>query len=171
MIISIEGPDRAGKTTMWTRLKKRIPSARFVPSLPMTKGLFAEVETIERRDLLLWDAVYDPRQLYVCDRSTFVCGPVYAKVFGRTPPDTERWDRHIRVLYVDTATEVLLDRWDDEFVSFEKIVEIRETYLQMMAKRWQWAHAFDGNLDAAIHHIDRWCGRGTAYLGPDHVES
>lgn len=110
MLIALEGPDRAGKTTVFNRLRKLIP-AHFVPTMHITPALLACMGDVERRQIELWDALYDSDKLYICDRSVFVSAPVYDRLYGR--PVTRFaacWYDRTKVLYFDAPAEVLRER-------------------------------------------------------------
>lgn len=110
MIIAIEGPDRSGKSTLFEQLRRSLQWARFVPSLPMSPALFKHIAEVEARQACLWEALYDSRQCYICDRSLFVTGLVYDRIYGRPSMDIELWRPQIRVLYVEVPVEELQRR-------------------------------------------------------------
>lgn len=121
MLIAIEGPDKSGKSTLFRELRETWaePASQqfpvFVPGLPMDKALLPHMHWIEQRQAALWDAVYDEKRVYICDRSVFVSAPVYDQVYNRPLFNlTDEWRQRVRVLYVDCPMRVLLARYAKE---------------------------------------------------------
>lgn len=111
MIYCIEGPDLAGKSTLFAELRKRRPGLVYVPSMPLTKGLFQHFSDVEARDEALWWALHDPEVDYVTDRHVAISGPVYDRVYKREEKvPWQRWVPHIHVLYLDLPLSKLWQR-------------------------------------------------------------
>ena len=133
MVIVLEGPDNSGKSTAFWELRK-VLRARYLqlptPSREMA-GLYPELES---RELAFWGALYDHRDLVICDRSVFTSGPVYARLYGRKPPEVDKWRRYVRVVYFDAPVEVLRSRGGDSLfdqANYERVVEL---YYEELAK-------------------------------------
>lgn len=114
MLVSVVGPDRVGKTTLFGRLVRELPSAVVVPSVPFAAELLPVARAVEERTAALWKALYDPRQFYLSDRCPFVDNFVYAKVFGRPTEWPERlleeWRLQLRCVYLYAPAEELRAR-------------------------------------------------------------
>lgn len=111
MILAIEGPDKSGKTTLWRALKAALPSATFVGRLPLPPALFPVMASVELRDSVLWEALYDGSKLYVCDRHLAVSGRVYDAFYGReTLFDWRPWVGRTLVAFLRVDEAVLRER-------------------------------------------------------------
>lgn len=111
MIVALEGPDLCGKTTVFNRLV--VPDAVMYPGLPMDPELLPHMAAVEARQEAVWQALYDPARLYVCDRHFVVTSLVYSQLYGRQHPDYSRWIPELRVLYFHVPAGVLLARYRD----------------------------------------------------------
>lgn len=135
MIVAIEGPDCCGKTTLWNALRDCVEGAKFVPRMHVTPALFPYMRDLTLRDVGLWEALYDPTQVYICDRSPFFSAKVYDRLYGREPLDLSKWDDVVRVLYVRVPIEELRRRYairgDDLFDEgrFERLLQLYEEAL------------------------------------------
>lgn len=110
MILALEGPDRAGKTTMWTELQQHL-RATFIPRLPLSSHLLPFMHLCEQRELELWKLLHRESELYVMDRSPFVSGPVYDRLYNRPSNDVSYWYDRVKVAYVDTPLPELKRRY------------------------------------------------------------
>lgn len=129
MILALEGPDRAGKTSVFELLKPHLPDARFVPSLSMPEGVPPGL--LVSRLAQLWEVLYEPKKLYVCDRSLFVSGPVYAKVLSSEfLYNWRQWVPRLRVVYIDTLDALIEARCraTGEYFSLHRLHQVRECY-------------------------------------------
>lgn len=136
MMLALEGADRSGKTTLWEALKLHLPDARFVPRLPLSTELLRVLRAVEDRTTALWEAVYDPSTLYVCDRSFTVSGPVYDRLYGREARElSDLWVERTRVVYVEVPLSELRRRYnatgDDLFdaANYGRVLSIYEEVL------------------------------------------
>ncbi len=112
MLVTIEGPDLSGKTTLFKRLQAEGFPAVYVGSSPSTPELLAVMHHIEAKAAFLWDCLYDPSKLYVSDRSVFVTGRVYGAVRGRPYlVDWRKWLPEVFVLYLDVPIDELERRY------------------------------------------------------------
>ena len=114
MLIGVEGPDRAGKTTLLKPLAAAL-GAKLVTRPPTPKELFESWHLVEPVYLHLLRQLHEPDRLYVTDRSMTCSGLVYSKVFGRPVGfDASEWIEHEFLVYVDTPIDVLKLRWTEE---------------------------------------------------------
>jgi thymidylate kinase len=116
-IIALEGADCCGKSTAFENLK--IIGYPVLDQPKCSRELFHSITELERRELSLWEALYDGRDI-VCDRSVFVSGPVYAMFYGREVLTyRNEWLSKLFVVYFDVPTELLerryAERGDDKF--------------------------------------------------------
>jgi len=133
MIISIEGPDCSGKSTLFDALKKVLP-AHYVRTTT-TPALLAVMSDMETAHLQLWEALYDPSQLYVCDRSLFVSGLVYGKLYGRKLPDIDGWRSRVHVVYLECLLSELEHRYrsrGDEMFSEHDFRRVLDLYREVL---------------------------------------
>lgn len=119
MIIAIEGPDRAGKTTLFHNLRKYEGiNAFYVPNVPTTLALLAGIECAERKCVAILEGMYDERALYVFDRCPIVSNLAYAFKYKRETEDKLRlaanWKGEIRVVYLTALAEDLKARRADD---------------------------------------------------------
>jgi thymidylate kinase len=108
-IVALEGPDRAGKTTLFNALRGRV-DAVFVPSFPSSKELLPLMPLVDSRQIMLWEALYDPSKFYICDRTPFVSGPVYDKLYGRRSVISMKLLSELHVFYLRLSAEELCRR-------------------------------------------------------------
>jgi thymidylate kinase len=138
MIVALEGPDCCGKTTLFRALAGRLPEAVFVPSLPQSKELFAVMPAVEARQLALWDCLYDPSKLYVCDRHVAVSALVYDALFCRqAPPIADQWFREVRPVYLGVPLDELERRFagrGDEYVDASMLARTLLLYSEVLKK-------------------------------------
>jgi thymidylate kinase len=121
MIIAVEGPDRAGKTTLFEAIRASGFIARYVPNVPTPLSLLPHMLEVQRRADNLWRALYDPSIKHVCDRHLAVSSQVYDRLFGREPLDVSFWREKIRVVYMRPSLETLLARWTPDEQSDPKL--------------------------------------------------
>lgn len=87
MIFAVEGPDCAGKTTLFERLKPMFQRAVRLP--PFNRRDISD--DLGLRDLAAVEALVDPSEVYLFDRFPPVSAWVYAHMYGRPVPDVSRW--------------------------------------------------------------------------------
>lgn len=110
MIVAIEGPDCAGKSSLFGALKGRI-AATFFRYPAVSRDDFTErITELEERDLYFWEQLYDPGRLYISDRFTAVSSMAYARMYGRRSVDCKPWVPELRVLYLRVPAVVLQAR-------------------------------------------------------------
>ena len=137
MILALEGPDRCGKTSVFKELAKTergvfVPSLSFPPELHHVRGLVCS------RLAQLWELMYRREELYVCDRSLFVSGPVYAALYGAEfPYNWAKWTDECSVVYFDVPNLMLETRCrtTDEPFDLEECAELKALY-------WKYLKAF-----------------------------
>lgn len=156
MILALEGPDRAGKTSVFEALKCRV-DAVFVPSLSLPDGVPPGLLT--SRLAVLWEAMYDPNRLYICDRCLFVSGPVYAALYDEEYTyDWKIWSDHVRVAYIDAPDSVLEARCVATGEPFDRVrlSYVRQYYASVLGK---FKHRkLDGtrSTDELVEEVLRW---------------
>lgn len=111
MIVSIEGPDKAGKSTLIGELKRRLPPFVRYFQVQLYPALMPHMSLVAKLSLDHWESMYDPQKIYICDRSVFVSGPVYDAIYGREPLDISKWLPRVFVVYVKTPIDVLRARY------------------------------------------------------------
>jgi thymidylate kinase len=100
VIFALEGPDRCGKTTVFELLRDKLPEACFVPPIPLPSQLMPVMSYVEQRQAFIWEALYDPKRIYVCDRHFTVSSYVYDSLFGRPHSvDLTPWIPRVRMIY------------------------------------------------------------------------
>jgi thymidylate kinase len=138
MIVALEGPDCCGKTTLFRAVSGRLPGAVFVPSLPVTRELLTVMPAVEARQLALWEHLYDPSKLYVCDRHVAVSAPVYDALYCRQAPDiAQHWFREVRPVYLGVPLDELERRYalrGDEYVSKTTLARTLLLYSEVLKK-------------------------------------
>lgn len=133
MIVSIEGPDKSGKTTVFEEVKRRLAGqAVFVPSIHTPKELFPVMPFVERRQSDLWELLYDPMKLYVCDRHVATSGAVYSVVMGRPlMVDLAVWKPRLYMAYIRVPLDELLRRHEaepDEYLKHDQLSKCVSAY-------------------------------------------
>jgi len=130
-IVSLEGPDKSGKTTLFQALQGRL-HATFVPTLPMTSDILKIVDQVERCFERLWISLYDPSKTYIVDRHMSLTNVVYGRLYGR-PVSTHNesfWRRQSVILYLDCPLVTLKQRWTTspdplfDMAKYERLVQI-----------------------------------------------
>lgn len=100
-IVAIEGPNLSGKSTMVHELLKLYPKFVFVPGLPLRTELLPVMAAAEERSLALWEALYDPRHVYLCDRHPAVSEAVYSQLNHRKSARIDpEWRNRIFLVYL-----------------------------------------------------------------------
>lgn len=144
MIFACEGPDCSGKTTLFEAL----PGAK-LKQPTMSPNLFCFMEEVEQVELALWESLYIGQHI-LCDRSLFVSGQVYARLYGRKLLDVTKWRSHVHVLYLDVSLPVLFQRCeqrgDDKFDP-ANFVRLCELYVAEVVK-WSYCR-IDGTSSLA----------------------
>lgn len=133
MIIALEGPDLCGKTTVFNHLS--VPDAAMYPGLPMDPELLPHMAAVERRQEVVWRALYDPAKLYICDRHFVITSLVYSQLYGRPHPDYTFWYPELRVLYFDAPLGLLLARYKkfgDQIAKAEQYARVLELYREVL---------------------------------------
>lgn len=110
MILSIVGPDRVGKTTLFEGLRSHVQGAVFVPSVPWSIKLTPVVDAIADRTEALWEALYRPELVYVCDRGPFVDNCAYSRMRSPCIHRQLFMTDRLRVLLLDAESHVLTSR-------------------------------------------------------------
>lgn len=135
-IIALEGPDCCGKTTLWNALQGRI-EATFMPRLPVTPDLMPHMGILQRREVMLWTAMYDPKRWYVCDRHFAVTAPIYDQLYNRESEDYSMWRSELRVVYLHVPTDELKRRYEarkDECFNAKNYDKLCVAYLTNLKK-------------------------------------
>ncbi len=114
MLIGIEGPDRAGKTSLLLPLAHAL-NAKPITRLPTCKASVKAWPYVEPIYLHLLEQMMNPYTDYVTDRSMTVSAQVYSAVFDRPLLfDPTPWFEREVIVYVKTPIDVLRSRWADE---------------------------------------------------------
>jgi thymidylate kinase len=135
MILAFEGLDCCGKTTQFQRIsemKYLFKDVVFVPSITLSKTAFTQMHLLEERQIDLWKYLYDPKKLYICDRSPFTSSGIYGQLHNRPRFEIHRyWQTQITcVLFrisVETARRRYSKRGDDKFDE-SKYEQLHELY-------------------------------------------
>ena len=133
MILTLEGPDCSGKTTVFNALREKHPDLGvYVPSVPVPAALKPFMAQLELRQDLLWQFLHIPDRLYICDRHVSVSAPVYAAVHGRTfLCDTLHWLPYVHIVYFDLPGHELRRRMlvrGDDSVDSSMLAVIQRQY-------------------------------------------
>lgn len=142
MLVSLEGPDRAGKSTLFQALRAdhRLVDAVFVPSLPATKNIMAIMGEVEVYAERLWRHLYDPTKLYIVDRHMALSAKVYAQLHGRAVNEFPYWKMQSWIVYVDVPLSELRRRYaaaKDELFDDELYAKLKYLYEQEV-RRYQY---------------------------------
>lgn len=125
MLISIVGPDRVGKTTLFESLKRESHLFKFVGGLPVDPVLMPYMQHVEAHYFHMWEQLYEPSRVYITDRSSFLDALVYSEMYGRPLPHFDcAWMDCSRFILLDAPTEVLQARGDPIEKDFGKAREL-----------------------------------------------
>lgn len=117
MIIAIEGCDGAGKTTVVTHLSRLLPSAMIIQFRQTPPMYLKAVDVLEPFFFSLFEQMYNPYTVYVCDRFFSVSSRVYAEI-NKMPFTLDGLDTwvmpELHVILLDTQPKLLLERFEQE---------------------------------------------------------
>jgi thymidylate kinase len=131
VILTLEGPDCSGKTTLFKQLS-RILSTQWckLQSLPLHPDLFPHMLHVEERQLALWENLYVGQRI-LCDRHVCVSGHVYGELYGRQPLRRSHIEHRMRVVHLVPPLPILQDRFaarGDEKQTIEDLPRLVELY-------------------------------------------
>jgi len=130
-IITIEGPDKCGKSTLFAGLRDIWIGPTFVDPPPYGKSRMSIAAQLAERDLELWETFYEPTKLYVANRHVIVSDAVYSNVYDR-PTLRYSWIRkHLFVVYIEVSCEELRHRChtcSEDVQSPEQYAIVKEYY-------------------------------------------
>lgn len=111
MIIAFEGPDGAGKTTLFNLARNQFLGI-YVPKRVFPAHLEPFLEELDQFTLPLWRALRDTKMRVFTDRCMWVSSPVYSNMYDRPMHDlcTEEFIRDLFVVYVRVPAEELVAR-------------------------------------------------------------
>lgn len=109
-IIAIEGADKCGKSTLFAQLLGVMVRPKFIQLPSFGKDRMHIASNLALRDLELWEAFYDPKQLYICDRHVIISDAVYSQLYKRPRLRESPLKTEISVLYLDIAVKELKHR-------------------------------------------------------------
>jgi thymidylate kinase len=136
VILALEGPDRSGKSSVFEELRQLLPNAVFCASLPVSEELLPVMPQVEARQAKVWEQLYDPKKLYICDRFFAVTGQVYNKLFKRPClMDYKRWYSELRVAYIVVPMDELERRFKespDGLVNINMMWKVKEHYMEVL---------------------------------------
>lgn len=113
-IIAIEGPDKCGKSTLFAKLRDAdLLFARFTDVPPYGLRRMRIASELALRDLELWEALYDPKTLYVCNRHVIISDAVYSALYKRPRLRASILAASIGVVYIDVPTDELARRHEE----------------------------------------------------------
>ena len=175
MIYALDGPDCCGKSTVFQALRDiRCSSCR--PRYPCPQGglcrralidriafvpSFPEGYECERTNSGLWEALYDPKRLYVSDRHFSITGAVYSKLYGRPFRDHKRWRSEVVPVYFDVPVEELRRRHavrGDADFDAELYSDCVDAYMDVLRTFPRW-HRVNGTLP-----VEAICAKIMAFL-------
>lgn len=111
MIVSLEGPDKCGKSTLFRALQAVGLEVTYIKRNPYDPDLAPVMAKVERVQEYLFRQMYDPERLYLLDRSFTVSPQVYAKFTGRELlTDVEALRPREFIIYVDVPIDMLSKR-------------------------------------------------------------
>jgi len=162
MLVALEGVDCVGKTTLFGELRPLL-KAKFVPSLPLPSELWPVMPWVELRQVSLWEHLYDPDQLYVCDRSVFTSAPVYDALMERPLLfDPSKWASEVRVLYLQLGDVGLARRFaerGDAHITAKQMQRLHQLYEEHCLSRFEYYRIDAARPDlvsAAVRVIRGW---------------
>lgn len=114
-IVAIEGPDKCGKSTLYEKLKALawLNPPQFVNPASYGKDRMHMAEVLSVRELEMWEALYDPSRLYVCNRHILITDAVYSEMYNRKKLRDSWLEMHLFVLYIDVPLEELVRRYKE----------------------------------------------------------
>jgi len=111
VILAICGPDCSGKTTLFDALRPVLRGSFLPRQSRLPRELMPYMLHLEQGQLALWELMYNCKWRYVCDRSIFVSGPVYARLYNRPVLEFDsEWYDETRVVYLDVPVTELQRR-------------------------------------------------------------
>lgn len=135
-IIAIEGPDKCGKSTLFEQLRDSgLLAAKYVHLPSFSKRRMHIASELALRDLELWEALYNPRQLYICDRHVIISDAVYSKLYGRSTLRNSVLAPHLGVLYIDIVIEELVHRHSvccEDVQKVDTYPRVKELYTEVL---------------------------------------
>ena len=135
MILALEGPDRAGKTTIFHRLAGYFPGVRLVPGAPLQACLLPHMAAVEERNSFLWQHLWDGGNT-LCDRHFSVSGQVYDELYGRKPNiDYRCWHHRVVPVYFDVPIAELERRHaatGDDLFDVKRYEEVCKLYAKVL---------------------------------------
>lgn len=114
MIIAIEGPDGSGKSTVVTHLSRLLPSVKILQFRHTPAAYLEYIEDLEPVVFSLFEQMYDPASVYICDRFFSVTSRVYAEGRGGECPidDFDAWVMpELHIILLKTPLEMLITRF------------------------------------------------------------
>lgn len=112
-IIAIEGPDKCGKSQLFAELKNLIwwpMQPVFVEQTSFGRERMHIAAELSLRELEMWEALYIPTKLYVCNRHVLITDAVYSYVYSRKLLRDSFLRGGILVVYMDVDTSELARR-------------------------------------------------------------
>lgn len=133
MIFALEGPDKTGKTTVFSQLMRQHNHlGQYVPALPLPRELMPVMAHVELRSQHLWEHLYVPSQTYITDRFYAISGPVYDKLFGRVCKlNVDRWRYDLVVFRFVVPGDILAERHrrtPDEYIDVSRLEQLELLY-------------------------------------------
>ena len=161
MLAALEGPDRAGKSSVFEALRFKLPTATFVRGLPDAAALLGVMQHVERWQEQLWRDLYDGDTLYILDRSFCVTPEVYARMYARQLMfDPIPWRRKHYVFPILPPAHVLRGRGPDPAFDAARYEECLSAYGRVLLQyprvhHLDWALTPDQMADRVIAELKR----------------
>jgi thymidylate kinase len=156
MILAIEGPDCSGKTTLFNSLNL---NAIKIPSIPLVPGEMQIYASVEKKLLSLWEAMYSPKKVFLCDRSMFVTSTVYSLLRGREVLDFSKWYKEVAIVYLDVPEEILISRHDtrgEKDILKHEYRVLRKLYEDILTRPWLDILRLDGTKSDLKETTELW---------------
>lgn len=111
MLIAFEGPDGAGKTTLFDAAKLVLPGI-FVPKRVFAPELTNIIEVMDAYCIPLWRALRDTKTTIFVDRCPWISSPVYSSMYARPNAQLfcEEFVSDLLVVYVRVPAYELIAR-------------------------------------------------------------
>ena len=161
MIIAIEGADGSGKSTVFNQLNRIFHGAEFIQFRGTPKEYIDNIDVLEPLMFSLFEQMYDPAKVYICDRFFGVSSRVYARMRMSISPlerdGLDAWTMpEMHVICLDQRVESMWIRRLSQDENYDR--QLRETYKAIMKEiNPASLHIVDTEPGIAktVHHVVR----------------
>lgn len=135
MIIAIEGQDGSGKSTVFNHLNRIFHGAEFIQFKETPKEYIDNIGVLEPFMFKLFEQMYDPAKVYICDRFFSVSSRVYARMRNTVSVfedvGLDAWVMpEMHVIWLDQRVEIMWTRRLSQDENWDRV--LREAYRAIM---------------------------------------